>query len=282
MATFESVFPVQYLERSPVHIEPGYDITLDVDQSGAFDDDETRPGPLATTGAKEAAIVSYGLNGRFSSENCYAVIDAHVPGSAHSELAYTAAAEIVPNQITLTEERICHWMKIGEQEILVPGAQFSLQQLITTARLTRMFTGRDQVVWAAHAGMGSWQTNLIAPLVPELYCNVFYKGTHPLHDSHSGVWDAVGNPVGTMHVIAARRKRVRKILVKGNAFDVCIYLTLRHLARMAVYDPEMEIYCVVDATGFLPFISQDVRIALIEELIALGVKFVHSSQLVFN
>jgi hypothetical protein len=278
MATFVSMIPNKYLELGPIEVEPGRDISFGVDHTGAF----SARGPLATEGSEEAAIAAFDLNDKFGVANCLAVIDAHVPGSAHSELAYTPEAEIVPNVTTLTEERVLGWMKIGEDRILRPGAMFSLGQLITSGRLTRWFTGRDQIVWAEHAGMGSWETNFINPLIPGQHCNIFYKGTHPLHDSHSGVWDAVGNPVGTIQTIAARPLHVRNIFVHGNAFGVCIYLTLRHLSRVAAMTPGMTIYCVVDATGFLPFIDQQARLTLINELVELGVKFVTKDQMKFN
>lgn len=273
MPTAASVIPESLLEHAVVHIEPGRDIALSVDATGAFGPG----GTLAVEGAAEAAEVSAEQARNFGRQNALAVIDAHVPGSAHGDDAYTEEAGIVPNETGLTEELIAHWILIGEQRILKPHARFGLRQLRADARLTIMFTGGPQIVWKQHGLMGSRETQFLSPLYPELFANIFFKGTHPVHDSHSGIWDAVGNPVGVMTEIAARPQRVQKIFVDGNALEVCIRLTALNLARFGI-----EVYIVVDAVGFLPFINEAVRQQMVTDLVKAGVKFVHSSQLQFN
>jgi len=203
------------------------------------------------------------------------VCDAHVPGSAHGHDAYTEVAGVIPNHTLLTEELIQGWMRIGEQHILQPYAQFSLGSLLHHARLTRMFTGSDQVIWAQHALIGTFETLFITPIFPRLFSNIFYKGTHPLHYSHSGIWDAVGNPVGVMECIAARPQMVRRVFLGGNALEVCIMLTALNLSRFGI-----EVYMVMDSIGFLAFISQEDRLAIFARLQAAGVKFSHTSQFV--
>lgn len=125
--------------------------------------------------------------------------------------------------------------------------------------------------------MGSPETLFINPIQPSRFSNIFFKGTHPIHDSHSGVWDAVGNPVGVMAEIASRPVQVRAVYVDGNALEVCIYLTGLNLARFGI-----QVYIVVDGVGFLSFIDAASRQVLVQNLIRAGVKFVHSSQLQFN
>ncbi len=273
MTTSAQVIPEHLWVKGPIHVEPGKDIALSVDATRAFGPG----GTLEVHGAAEAAVVDADTSRRFGRTNSLAVADAHVPGSAHAHGAYTQEAGIVPNQTLLSEEQIAAWIQMGEERILQPHAQFSLSQLRTDARLTQMFTGRPQIVWAQHACIGSEETLFIPPVVPEDFCNIFYKGTHPTRDSHSGIWDAVGNPVGVMAAIAARRERVRRIFVKGNALEVCIYLTLMNLARFGI-----EVFIVMDGVGYLSFIDDSTRAALVENLQRAGVRFVHSDELTYN
>lgn len=269
----EAVVNETLLIQGIVDIEPGRDIGLSVDATKAF----SPVGTLPVEGSGSAVDVTVALANAMGRQNYYAVVDAHVPGSAHSHDAYTDEAGVVPNVTTLTEDLIARWMKIGESKILRPHAQFSLRQLRTEARLTRLFTHSDQIVWKQHAEMGGFETQFIYPLLPSMFCNIFFKGTHPVHDSHSGIWDAVGNPVGVMAAIAAREQPVRRVLLDGNALEVCVCLTAKHLCRFG-----FEVYLVVDAVGYLSFITEEKRRAILSDLLACGVRFVHSSQLKFN
>jgi len=273
MSTSESVIPEQFLLRDRVIVNPGCDIQLSVDAIGAFGE----TGTLRTEGSEDAAVVASSLAQQFSPVNAIAVLDGHVPGSAHADTAYNDLAGIVPNVTTLTEERIDQWIRIGEEKILRPSARFSLRSLRADARLTRMFTGGDQVVWAEHATMGSTETLFIAPLTPNMFGNIFFKGTHPLHDSHSAVWDAVGNPTGVMNDIASRQLPIRAVFIDGNALEVCIFLTAMNLSRFGI-----AVYIVTDGVGFLPFISDDNRLIIIKKLVQAGVKFTHTSLLTFS
>ncbi len=271
MPTALSVIPKELLVQGPVHIEPGRDLWLSVDDTGAFGPDGTLP----VEGSLEAAWSSLHVMTLMGREHCLAVCDAHVPGSAHGHDAYMEEAGVIPNQTLLTEELIQGWMRIGEKQILQPHAQFSLGSLLRDARLTRMFTGSDQVIWAQHAPIGGTETLFNTPIFPGLFSNIFYKGTHPIHDSHSGIWDAVGNPVGVMECMAARSKMVRRVFLGGNALEVCIMLTALNLSRFGI-----EVHMVMDAIGFLSFISQEHRMGIFGRLQAAGVKFSHTSQFV--
>lgn len=144
MPTSASVIPEDLLVQDPVIVEPGLDLQLSVDATMAFGPD----GTLEVAGSAEAARITDQQAVHFGRENTIAVIDAHVPGSAHSDDAYTQEAGIVPNHTRLSEELIARWVEIGENKILQPHARFSLKGLRTEARLTRMFTGGDQTVWA--------------------------------------------------------------------------------------------------------------------------------------
>lgn len=273
MPTSASVIPEELFVQKPINVEPGLDLQLSVDVIMAFGPG----GTLEVEGAADAARITFFLARKFGRPNALAVIDAHVPGSAHAHGAYRQEAGIVPNVTTLSEDIIARWIQIGEDRILKSHARFSLRSLRTEARLTRMFTGADQIVWAQHALMGGAETQFISSIWPELFSNIFFKGTHPVHDSHSGIWDAVGNPVGVMAEIASRPKQVRAVYIDGNALEVCIYLTGLNLARFGI-----QVYLVVDAIGFLPFIDGTSRQVLIQNLLHAGVKFVHSTQLQFN
>lgn len=273
MSTSEIAIPEAMLVQSSVIVNPGLDVQLSVDATRAFGPG----GTLEVEGAAEAAVKTVELASNFSPQNAVAVIDSHVPGSAHGHDAYTDEAGIVPSVTLLTERLITRWIEIGENSILRPHATFSLRNLRTDARLTRMFTGSDQIVWIQHALMGSVETQFITPVFSQLFSNIFYKGTHPVHDSHSGIWDAVGNPVGVMANLASRPLPVRAVFIDGNALEVCIRLTALNLARFGI-----QVYIVVDAVGWLPFIPQGQRDLMLRSLQQVEVKFVHSSQLLFD
>lgn len=277
MFTSASVIPEELLEVGSVPVKPGRDMKFSVDPTKAF----SAQGGLPVEGAEEAALVTHETNCHFEPDNCLVVVDAHVKGCTHSVATYTKAAGVNPNVTQITPMLIEYWREIGEQNVLRPHAQFGLQGALMAARLSKMATGDWPTIWAEHGVVGTDQTTLIPPSAIDEYTMVHYKGTHPLFDSHSGVIDASGAPVGTLATIASRRTPVSAIFCDGNALEVCVYLTLKHLAERT-RNLDIQIYCLVDATGFLPFIGHTIRLALINELRELGVKFVHSSQLRFN
>ncbi len=277
MPTLASVFPEELLVRGPVIIEPGPVIKFTVDATIAF----SKNGGLPVEGAEEAAVVTHATNLEFGPDNCLCVNDAHMPGCAHSVKTFTDEARVVPNVTQLTPELIARWQGFGAGRILRPHAQFGLDGLLMSTLVSKAVTGRWPTIWSEHGVFGTLETTFIGPVTVADYTMVHYKGTHPLYDSHDGIMDASGKPVGTLERIAARRIRTQAIVFDGNAFEVCKFLTMKRSALLLRH-LNVEIYCLVDATGFLPFIDQKIRVALINELRELGVKFVHSTQLQFN
>jgi len=275
--TAASIIPENMWVQGVVYVEPGRDIKFTTDACGAF----AKTGGLPVEGAEAAAVVTHQTNTCFSPDNCLFVNEAHVKGSTHSAETYTEEAGVVPNLTQITPEQVEHWMQIGESRVLRPHAQFGLNGALMAARLSKMVTGSWPVIWNEHGIVSTTETCFIEPITISDYSMSHYKGTHPLYDSHSGIIDASGVPVGTLTTIASRRTPVRAIFCDGNAFEVCKYLTLKHLAERTRH-LGITIYCIVDATGFLPFIDAGVREMLVKELVELGVKFVHSNQLRFN
>lgn len=276
-STAASVIPKSLWVQGVVNVEPGRDIKFTTDACGAF----TKTGGLPVEGAEAAAMVTHQTNTCFGPDNCLFVNEAHVKGSTHSTETYEEEAGVVPNLTQTTPELIKHWMQIGESHVLRPHAQFGLNGALMAARLSKMVTGSWPTIWSEHGIVSTIETCFIPPITIKDYSMSHYKGTHPLYDSHSGIIDASGVPVGTLTTIASRHTPVRAIFCDGNALEVCIYLTLKHLAERTRH-LDITIYCIVDATGFLPFIDAGIRNILIKELVGLGVKFVHSSQLKFN
>lgn len=277
MATLASVFPKPLLTGGVIHVEPGKDMKFTVDATVAF----SQEGGLPVEGAEEAAVVTHVTNALFEPDNCMCVIDAHVKGCTHSIKTYTEEALVVPNQTLITPEQIATWREVGESRILRPHAQFGLDGALMAARLSRMVTGNWPTIWGEHGVMGTNETALIGPVSIDDYSMVHYKGTHPLFDSHSGIIDASGNQVGTLTTIASRREPTRAIFVDGNTIEVCVFLTLKHLAQMARH-MGITVYCIIDGCGFLPIIGEEFRNALLAELSNMGVEFVYRHQLRFN
>lgn len=277
MPTFFSVIPEFNLEPGIVYVEPGIDIKFSVDPNLAFTDE----GGLPTEGAKEAAVVTHATNVLFGPDNCLVVIDTHLIGCAHSVKSYTEEAGITPNVTQLTPALINHWKRIGDSRILQPHAQFSLDGLMRSTLISKMVTERWPTVWVEHSVHGTYETVLIPPVTMADYRMTCYKGTNPLFDSNDGILDASGKPVGSLEMMMARKVTPRAVFFDGNTFEVCVYLTIKR-AAILFKQLGIQIYCIVDATSFLPHIDPKVRQAIIDELIALGVKFVHSSKLRFN
>jgi len=126
--------------------------------------------------------------------------------------------------------------------------------------------GRPQVLWPDHCVQGTRGAQLHEDLVPG-DAN-FTKGTNPVADSYSGLYDDDGNSTGLAEFL--REKGVREITLCGLATDYCVKLTALDAVKEG-----FEVRVVADLTRAVNMEPGDFDRAL-DEMKKAGVKIVSS------
>ncbi|HBK34921.1 MAG: Pyrazinamidase/nicotinamidase [Candidatus Uhrbacteria bacterium GW2011_GWE2_40_58] len=262
-----------YQLQRPVFINPFNDMLGIVDVTGGF----FPGGGLPVPEAEEIVDPVIQLIVLFGPENTWTAIDCHpydptyqrVCGHIAFDTSYAPEAEVIGNKTLLTPGFVSNLTPA----MLMPHAGFDLPYLRQYAMAVRANTGEYQVVWVEHSMEGTEQAMLVPALRRYPFAIVIYKGRSPRKDSHSAVFDAVGEPTNLLEQIRMRRYQVRRIFLVGLAFNICVAYTAFDLLKQG-----FEVYIVVDGTKGIEIVDGHIA-SMIQKLIQMGAKFVHSTDI---
>ena len=242
-----------------VRIDRSTDASLDVDVQTTFmpAHDGFRDGGLAVAGGHEILPVVRATWGLFAKK--FATCDRHPLG--HVSLASSYLDCYAPGS-RLTADIVRTW-EAGSR--LVSMMRIELHALIAYLEAVG-----GQILWPDHAIAGTPEGELHPHLASGEYRHVQVKGMDPLCDSYSGFRDNLKRPTGLADVL--KREGVRRVFLRGLAFDFCVGWT----ALDAVAEG-FEAFIIDDATRSvdMPGTVEKMR----RDLVAAGVKLLHSSQL---